>query len=114
MQRQRDFTPRVRRVLYFAREEAARLHHDYLGTEHLLLGLIREGEGIAAKVLMEHGLDRKRIREETDSGKPTVVADPDSRIAHIYREIARRTAAKLSLKTKDYAARFPQIVIQND
>ena len=56
----------------------------------------------------------KRIREETDSGKPTVVADPDSRISQIYRDIARRTAAKLSLKTKDYAARFPQIVIQND
>ena len=55
-----------------------------------------------------------RIREETDSGKPTVVAEPDSRISQIYREIARRTAAKLSLKTKDYAARFPQIVIQND
>ncbi len=58
-------------------------------------------------------LDR-RIREETDSGKPTVVAEPDARISQIYREIARRTAAKLSLKTKDYAARFPQIVIQND
>ena len=56
----------------------------------------------------------KRIREETDSGKPTVVADPDARISQIYLEIARRTAAKLSLKTKDYAARFPQIVIQND
>jgi ATP-binding protein involved in chromosome partitioning len=56
----------------------------------------------------------KRIREETDSGKPTVVAEPDSRISKIYREIARRTAAKLSLKTKDYAAKFPQIVIQND
>jgi ATP-binding protein involved in chromosome partitioning len=55
-----------------------------------------------------------RIREETDAGKPTVVAEPDSRISQIYREIARRTAAKLSLKTKDYAARFPQIVIQND
>jgi ATP-binding protein involved in chromosome partitioning len=56
----------------------------------------------------------KRIREETDSGKPTVVADPDSRISQIYREISRRTAARLSLKTKDYAAKFPQIVIQND
>ena len=55
-----------------------------------------------------------RIREETDAGKPTVVAEPNSRISEIYREIARRTAAKLSLKTKDYAARFPQIVIQND
>ena len=55
-----------------------------------------------------------RIREETDGGKPTVVAEPDSRIAQIYREIARRGAAKLSLQSKDYSARFPQIVIQNN
>ena len=55
-----------------------------------------------------------RIREETDSGKPTVVAEPDSRIAQIYREIARRTAAKLSLQAKNLSAKFPQIVIQNN
>ena len=42
------FTERVRKVMYLAREEAARLHHDYIGTEHLLLGILREGEGIAA------------------------------------------------------------------
>jgi ATP-binding protein involved in chromosome partitioning len=79
------------------------------------------GEGGGERMSEQHNVDflgalplDKRIREETDSGKPTVVAEPDSRIAQIYREIARRTAAKLSLKTKDYAARFPQIVIQND
>ena len=55
-----------------------------------------------------------RIREETDSGRPTVVAEPDCRISQIYREIARRTTAKLSLQTKDHAAKFPQIVIQNN
>ncbi len=55
----------------------------------------------------------KRIREETDGGKPTVAAEPDCRIAQIYREIARRAAAKLSLLEKDYAAKFPSIVIQN-
>jgi ATP-binding protein involved in chromosome partitioning len=55
-----------------------------------------------------------RIREETDGGRPTVVSEPDSRIAEIYREIARRTAAKLSLQAKDYAAKFPRIVIQNN
>ena len=53
-----------------------------------------------------------RIREETDSGKPTVIADPDSRISQIYREIARRVAAKLALQAKDYSAKFPKIVIQ--
>ncbi len=55
-----------------------------------------------------------QIREETDSGKPSVVAQPDSRITGIYRDIARKTAAKLSLQTKDYAAKFPRIVIQNN
>ena len=45
-----NFTERVRKVLAMAREEAARLHHEYVGTEHILLGLIREGEGVAAAV----------------------------------------------------------------
>ncbi len=56
----------------------------------------------------------KSIRETTDGGKPSVVSDPDGRIAQIYRDIARRVAAKLSLKTKDYSASFPKIVIQNN
>jgi ATP-binding protein involved in chromosome partitioning len=55
-----------------------------------------------------------RIREETDGGKPTVVAEPEARISQIYREIARKTAAKLSRQAKDYAAKFPSIVIQNN
>ncbi|MBU0501258.1 MAG: iron-sulfur cluster carrier protein ApbC [Gammaproteobacteria bacterium] len=55
-----------------------------------------------------------RIREETDGGKPTVAAEPESRISQIYREIARKTSAKLSLQAKSYAAKFPNIVIQNN
>lgn len=55
-----------------------------------------------------------RIREETDGGKPTVVAEPESRISMIYREIARKTTAKLALQAKSYAAKFPSIVIQNN
>lgn len=54
-----------------------------------------------------------RIREQADGGKPTVVADPDGRVAEIYREIARRTAAQLAVKAKDFSAKFPNIVIQN-
>ena len=53
-----------------------------------------------------------RIREETDSGRPTVIAEPDSRIARIYREIARKAAAKLALQAKSYSQLFPNIVIQ--
>jgi ATP-binding protein involved in chromosome partitioning len=53
------------------------------------------------------------IRKNADSGKPTVVADPDGRVAQIYKEIARKTAARLALKTKDFSTRFPNIVVQN-
>ena len=54
-----------------------------------------------------------RIREETDSGRPTVVAEPESTIAQSYRAIARRVAGKLSMQAKNFAARFPSIVIDN-
>ncbi|OYV19922.1 MAG: ATP-binding protein involved in chromosome partitioning [Methylococcaceae bacterium NSP1-1] len=53
------------------------------------------------------------IRKYADSGKPTVVAEPDGRAAQIYKEIARKTAAKLALKAKDFSTRFPNIVVQN-
>ena len=57
--------------------------------------------------------DYRAIRKDVDEGKPTVVADPEGRIALNYREIARRTAAKLSKKKKDFSAAFPNIVIDN-
>lgn len=79
------------------------------------------GEGGGVRMAEEEDVDflgalplDKRIREETDSGKPTVVAEPDARISQIYREIARRAAAKLSLKARSYAQKFPKIVIQNN
>ena len=52
-----NFTDRVRKVLAMAREEAVRLQHDYGGTEHILLGLIREGEGVAAEILRNLAAD---------------------------------------------------------
>ncbi|MCB1921402.1 MAG: iron-sulfur cluster carrier protein ApbC [Candidatus Competibacteraceae bacterium] len=54
-----------------------------------------------------------RIRQETDNGRPTVAAEPASRIAELYRDIARRAAARLSLQAKNYSHKFPNIVIQN-
>ncbi|WP_198243611.1 iron-sulfur cluster carrier protein ApbC [methane-oxidizing endosymbiont of Gigantopelta aegis] len=53
-----------------------------------------------------------KIRQYVDSGRPTVVADPDSRAAEIYKSIARKMAAKLALRSKDYSHKFPNIVIQ--
>jgi ATP-binding protein involved in chromosome partitioning len=54
-----------------------------------------------------------RIRENADSGRPTVVADPDGPIAQIYKEIARKTAVFVAQKAEDFSAKFPSIVIQN-
>jgi ATP-binding protein involved in chromosome partitioning len=54
-----------------------------------------------------------RIREQADSGKPTVAADPGSRAAQTYREIARRVAVKIAEKAQDFSTAFPKIVIKN-
>lgn len=60
------FTERARKVIVFAKEEAKRFNHDYIGTEHLLLGLIREGEGVASAVLQKLGVDLEAIRIEVE------------------------------------------------
>ncbi|MEZ4411945.1 MAG: ATP-dependent Clp protease ATP-binding subunit [Gemmatimonadales bacterium] len=76
-----NFTDRVRKVLQMAREEAARLHHEYVGTEHILLGLIREGEGVAAGVLQNLNVDlediQQKIEETVKRGKAAAAAGPD-------------------------------------
>src|SRR6476646_11870961 len=61
---QLPFTPRAKKVLEFAIDEARALDHNYVGTEHLLLGLLREQEGLAAQVLMNLGLKLEDVREE--------------------------------------------------
>src|SRR5579864_8115100 len=76
-----NFTERVRKVLAMAREEAARLHHEYVGTEHILLGLIREGEGVAAAVLQNLSVElddiQQKIEETVKKGKATQATGPD-------------------------------------
>ncbi len=61
------FTERAKKVLTLAQEEAERSHHSYIGTEHLLLGLLREGEGLAAKVLNNLGVEIGRVRQTIES-----------------------------------------------
>ncbi len=72
------FTERARKVIILAKEEAKRFNHDYIGTEHLLLGLIREGEGVASAVLQNMGLGLDKIRLEIEKlvqpGPTTVVS----------------------------------------
>jgi ATP-binding protein involved in chromosome partitioning len=78
------------------------------------------GEGGAKKMCADYNvpflgglpLDIK-IREQTDAGRPTVIADPDGPIAQAYREIARKTAVFVAEKAEDFTAKFPNIVIQN-
>jgi ATP-binding protein involved in chromosome partitioning len=79
------------------------------------------GEGGGSRMAEQYGVEflgalplELRIREETDAGKPTVVADPEARPSQIYREIARKAAAKLAMQAKSYASKFPNIVIQNN
>ena len=58
------FTPRAKKVLELSLREALQLGHNYIGTEHILLGLIREGEGVAAQVLVKLGADPSRVRQQ--------------------------------------------------
>jgi ATP-dependent Clp protease ATP-binding subunit ClpC len=67
-------TPRAKKVIELAVDEARRLNHHYIGTEHLLIGLMREGEGVAAGVLESLGVSLEKVREETN----TIIADQSS------------------------------------
>jgi ATP-binding protein involved in chromosome partitioning len=79
------------------------------------------GAGGGEKMCAEYGVDflgalplTMSIREQTDSGKPTVVADPDGPIADTYKRIARKIAIKIAEKAKDMSSKFPTITVQND
>jgi len=75
-------------------------------------GAERMGRDYKVELLGSLPLDIK-IREQADSGMPTVVADPDGRIAGIYKQIARRVAVKIAEQQQDHSAAFPKIVVQN-
>lgn len=62
-----NFSPRVKDVITFSKEEALRLGHDYIGVEHLLLGIIREGEGIAVKLIQQMGLSLVELRKQIET-----------------------------------------------
>jgi ATP-binding protein involved in chromosome partitioning len=79
------------------------------------------GEGGGQKMCADYGVDflgglplTMAIREQADSGRPTVIADPDGAIATIYKQIARKIAIKVAEKAKDMSAKFPTIVVKND
>ena len=79
------------------------------------------GEGGGEKMCADYGVDflgklplAMAIREQADSGKPTVVADPEGTVAQIYKQIARKVAVKVAEKAKDMTSKFPSIVVKND
>lgn len=77
------FTPRAKRLLEFTWDEARELRHNFIGTEHILLGLIREGDGVGPRVLLSFGLELAELRRHllellVDSYKSTVTNDPSN------------------------------------
>jgi ATP-dependent Clp protease ATP-binding subunit ClpC len=95
------FTERAKKVLALAQEEAEKSHHSYIGTEHVLLGLLREGDGIAAKVLNNLGVETEKVRQTLESllGRdkgPTVLQQilPTSRVKRVM-EISFEEARRL-------------------
>jgi len=70
------FTPRAKKVLELSLREALQLGHNYIGTEHVLLGILREGEGVAAQVLVKLGADLARVRQQVISLLPGYGGDP--------------------------------------
>ena len=79
------------------------------------------GEGGGKRYAHEKGIDylgalplAMKIREQADSGKPTVVADPDGEAANIYKDIARQVAIKIASKAKDFSSKFPTITVSKN
>ena len=73
-----NFTPRAQQVLALSRKEADRFNHNYVGTEHLLLGILRLGQGTAVNVLMKLGLDLETVRKEVEN---QVGSGPDTKMS---------------------------------
>jgi ATP-dependent Clp protease ATP-binding subunit ClpA len=107
------FTPRAKKTLELALREALQLHHNYIGTEHILLGVIREGEGVGAQILLKHAPDALAVRTavldllpagQVEEGKgrrwlrrhPTAISDEPGETSGI-AEIATTPAADISL-----------------
>lgn len=90
-------TPRAKKVIELAVDEARRLNHSYIGTEHLLIGLLREGEGVAVGVLESLGVTLKKVRRETNRILSQTTSDTSSKKVLPTEELDRRIASAKSL-----------------
>lgn len=96
------YTPRVRKVLAMANREAQELNHTYVGTEHLLLGLIRDGDGVAGQILRHFGVDLEQARRELldvltpkyqmDADEDNIIPDDDDDEEEMNPPPSRRTS----------------------
>ena len=105
------FTPRAKKVLELSLREALQLGHNYIGTEHILLGLIREGEGVAAQVLQKLGADLNRVRQQvikllSDSKG----VEPAGQAGEVFGRLGR--LEEIERKAQDVAAEFEDVEVE--
>ena len=94
------FTERARRVMGFSRQEAQRLRSEFVGTEHMLLGILLEGEGVAAKVLKNVGIDYKRVRQQIEMLVPPP-AGPEPSLGQLPFSPRSRKAIELAAEASE-------------
>ena len=94
--RQMPHTPRAKKAIEYAVQEARQLHHDYVGTEHLLLGLLREQVGMAAQALMNLGVKLEDVREEVQVVLNQPQRTPGERVGSCLGRIVRRLFGRSS------------------
>jgi ATP-dependent Clp protease ATP-binding subunit ClpC len=103
------FTPRAKKVLEFSLREATQLGHNYIGTEHILLGLLREGDGVAAQVLVRLGADLNRVRQQVIQLLHGHQGDRAARFAGMPRrleEVVSRQAEEIVARLDAISARL--------
>jgi ATP-dependent Clp protease ATP-binding subunit ClpC len=111
------FTQRARRVLGLAQEEAERLHHSYIGTEHLLLGLMREDGGVAGRVLRDLGLDieqlQKQVERLTRSGQRTPFTRLDLALIRFNEGVAIEVLKRLNISSDQIRKQTRRMLQEN-
>src|SRR5699024_7054109 len=91
-----NFSPRVKDVITYSKEEALRLGHDFIGTEHLMLGLLRDGDGKAIDILEHLNVDLDYLRRKVEILSP---ANPETESAHEKKNLHLTRQAERALKT---------------
>ena len=101
-----NFSPRVKDVIYYSKEEALRLGHDYIGTEHLMLGIIRDGGGKAVSILNTMEIDLENLKRKVEILNPAVL--DNSRLEHTKKNLHLSRQAERALKTTFLEAKLFQ------